>query len=343
MAVHEAAVTNAPASNMHLRRRWRDYRMELCAAGALLIVIAVFTALNPSVFLTGSNFATILQNTSVAGVLTAGLAVSLVAGQFDLSIGVTLALAGLVVAKLLNLGVPWWLAVSAAVLVGCMVGLVNGVVTVRGGVPSIMATLGMSSVITGVLIAATNGSYIEIIPQGFPKFGRSALLGVPTTAIVMIVLCVGGAIVMRYVTAGRNLQAAGRNPMAARLAGLNVSGLVMSALIVTGMFAAIAGVLLAATLSSGQPEVGPGYVLPAFAGAFLGAAAHRTGTFTFIGSLYGAFLLTTVTNGLVVANAASWISSVVAGLVLIGALLISRIARTRDQDRRAKADNPRSG
>jgi ribose transport system permease protein len=87
--------------------------------------------------------------------------------------------------------------------------------------------------------------------------------------------------------------------------------------------------LLAANLSGGHPEVGPGYVLPAFAAAFLGAAAHRTGTFTFVGGLYGAILLTSVTNGLVLANAAAWTANVVTGLVLVGAVMLSRLARRR--------------
>jgi ribose transport system permease protein len=163
--------------------------------------------------------------------------------------------------------------------------------------------------------------------RGLPTFGRSSVGGTPDIAIVMLVLCLLGALTMRYTAAGRNLQAVGRNPEAGRLAGINVGGYVVSSLICTAAFVAIAGVLLAANLSGGHPEVGPGYVLPAFAAAFLGAAAHRSGTFTFLGGLYGAILLTAVTNGLVISNAADWTTNVVTGLVLIGAVVLSRVAR----------------
>src|SRR6266545_859202 len=245
----------------------RDHAMEVSGAVALVAVLALFSVLRPDVFPTSANLSVVLSNTSVAGVLAIGLSVSLVAGQFDLSIGAVLAITGVLVASLLNHGVPWPIAVLAAIALGAGIGLVSGLLTVRGEVLSIVATLAM-----------------------------------------------------RYTTAGRNLQAVGRNPEAARLAGLNVGGYVLASLMVTSAFAGVAGVLLAAHLGGGHPEVGPGYVLPAFAAAFFGAAAHRTGTFTFLGGLYGAFLLTSVTNGLVIANAADWTANVVTGLVLLGAV-----------------------
>jgi ribose transport system permease protein len=305
----------------------RDHMMELSGAAAMVACLALFELLRPSVFLSSSNISVILSNASVAAVLAVGVSVSLVAGQFDLSIGEVLALSGIVVAKLINVGAPWWVAILGAILVSALVGAINGLLTVRGGVPSIVATLGMQSVILGVLTWTTNDAYIQILPQGLPKFGRGSVAGIPDIAIVMLVLCLLGALALRYTTAGRNLQAVGRNPEAARLAGINVGGYVVSSLICTAVFAGIAGVLLAANLSGGHPEVGPGYVLPAFAAAFLGAAAHRTGTFTFIGGLYGAVLLTAVTNGLVISNAADWTANVVTGLVLIGAVVLSRVAR----------------
>lgn len=310
--------------------RWvSDHIMELSGAAAMVACLALFEILRPSVFLSSSNISVILSNASVAAVMAVGVSVSLVAGQFDLSVGETLALSGVIVAKLIDVGAPWWVAILAAIGAGVLVGLINGLLTVRGGVPSIVATLGMQSVILGVLTWATNDAYIQILPQGLPKFGRGSVAGVPDIAIVMLVLCILGALALRYTTAGRNLQAVGRNPEAARLAGINVGRYIVSSLLCTGAFAAVAGVLLAANLSGGHPEVGPGYVLPAFAAAFLGAAAHRTGTFTFLGGLYGAILLTAVTNGLVVANAADWTANLVTGLVLIGAVVLSRIARRR--------------
>jgi ribose transport system permease protein len=330
MATNELSHSPEPLAPSDQTTKWlRDHMMELSGAVALTACLALFEILRPSVFLTSGNLSVILSNTSVAAVMAVGVSVSLVAGQFDLSIGAVLALSGVVVAKLINVGAPWWIATVATVLLAALVGGINGVLVVRGGVPSIVATLGMQSVILGVLTWATNDAYIQILPQGLPRFGRASLAGVPDIAIVMFVLCLLGALALRYTTAGRNLQAVGRNPEAARLAGISVGGYTVSSLVCTAAFAGIAGVLLAANLSGGHPEVGPGYVLPAFAAAFLGAAAHRTGTFTFLGGLYGAFLLTAVTNGLVVANAADWTANVVAGLVLIGAVVLSRIARRR--------------
>jgi ribose transport system permease protein len=328
-AVSEATPASPTAPPARARRWLRDHMMECSGAVTLVLCLGFFEVLSPSTFLASSNISVILSNASVAAVLAVGVSVSLVAGQFDLSVGETLALSGVVVAKLIDVGLPWWVAVLAAIGVAAVVGVVNGLLTVRGGVPSIVATLGMQSVLLGILAWATNDAYIQILPQTFPRFGRSSILGIPAVALVMLVLCVLGAFALRYTVAGRHLQAVGRNPEAARLAGINVGGYVVSSLIVTAAFAGIAGVLLAANLSGGHPEVGPGYVLPAFAAAFLGAAAHRTGTFTFAGGLYGAILLTSVTNGLVLANAAAWTANLVTGLVLVGAVMLSRLARRR--------------
>jgi len=335
MAIDELPRSAEAAPGRGQAGSWlRDHLMETSGAAVMIACLALFEILRPSVFLSGSNISVILGNASVAAVMAVGVSVSLVAGQFDLSVGETLALSGVVVAHLINAGAPWWVAILAAVLVSALVGVINGLLTVRGGVPSIVATLGMQSVILGVLIWATNDAYIQIVPQGLPKFGRSSVAGIPDIAIVMLLLCILGALALRYTTAGRNLQAVGRNPEASRLAGINVGGYIVSSLICTAVFAGIAGVLLAANLSGGHPEVGPGYVLPAFAAAFVGAAAHRTGTFTFIGGLYGAILLTAVTNGLVVVNAADWTADLVTGLVLIGAVLLSRVARRRSMGTR---------
>jgi ribose transport system permease protein len=331
MAIDEApsARDTTPRTAPAVSGWLRDHLIECSGAVALIACLALFEILRPSVFLTSSNIGVILSNASVAAVMAVGVSVSLVAGQFDLSVGETLALSGVVVAKLINVGVPWWVAILAAVLVSALVGAINGILTVRGGVPSIVATLGMQSVILGVLTWATNDAYIQILPQGLPKFGRGSVAGIPDIAIVMLILCVLGALVMRYTTAGRNLQAVGRNPEAARLAGINVGGYIVSSLISTAAFAGIAGVLLAANLSGGHPEVGPGYVLPAFAAAFLGARRTGRARSRSSGGLYGAILLTAVTNGLVISNAADWTGDVVTGLVLIGAVVLSRAARRR--------------
>jgi ribose transport system permease protein len=265
----------------------------------------------------------------VARFVAAGLSVALVAGQYDLSVGAVLGLTGVVVAEVVNTGVPWPLAILAACAAGAAVGLVNGSVVTLARVPSIVTTLGTQTILLGVISWTTGDAYVRLGSPELAEFARGSALGIPNTAWVMFGICAAGALLMRYTVAGRNMQAVGRNPDASRLAGVSVAGYTLIALVVTGVLVALAAVLLTSQLGSGHPEVSGGYLLPAFAAAFLGAAVSRTGTASFVGALYGAFMLQCVTNGLVVCNAPSWSQQVVQGSILIVAVAVSQAVRLR--------------
>lgn len=305
--------------------------LSWCARGsALIVVVLVFSALEPHVFPTAANLQVVLSQTAVAGLLAAGLSMSLTAGTFDLSFGATLALTGVVVAKLLNGGAPAPLAILLGVALAGSVGALNGLIVVRSKVPSLVVTLGTQSVLAGVVAWLASGAYVTLTPTPFSDLSRGAwLLGLPNETAVMLLVCGIGALFMRYCTAGRNLQAVGANPEASRLAGINVSGYVVGALAATGAFAGLAAMIVTAQLGAGHPEVGPGYLLPAFAASFIGASVGRGGAFSFFGAVYGALLLTTLTNGLVIVDAPDWTQSVLTGLVLIGAVALSRSLRSR--------------
>jgi ribose transport system permease protein len=196
-------------------------------------------------------------------------------------------------------------------------------------VPSLVTTLGTQTILLGIISWVTGDAYVRLSSTTMGEFARGTALGLPNTAWVMVAVCMIGALLMRYTVAGRNIQAVGRNPDASRLAGISVVGYTLVALVITGILAALAAVVLTAQLGSGHPEVSGGYLLPAFAAAFLGAAVSRTGTASFMGALYGALLLQCVTNGLVVCNAPSWSQSVVQGAILILAVAVSQAMRLR--------------
>ena len=309
--------------------RLRDRPGVVAGALVLVAVIVGFSLLRPDVFPTVDNFKVILNQTAVAAIVAAGVSVALVAGQYDLSVGAILGLTGVVAADVVNTGAPWPVAVLAACGAGALVGLANAVIVTAARVPSIVTTLGTQTILLGIISWATGDAYVRLTSPEMAKFARGTALGVPNTAWVMLGVCVVGALLMRYTVAGRNIQAVGRNPDASRLAGISVVAYTLIALVVTGILAALAAVVLTAQLGSGHPEVSGGYLLPAFAAAFLGAAVSRTGTATFAGALYGALLLQCVTNGLVVCNAPSWTQWMVQGTILILAVAVSQAMRLR--------------
>ena len=163
--------------------------------------------------------------------------------------------------------------------------------------------------------------------SSFNQIARGDWLGVPREAWIMLVLVSIGWAVSRQTIVGRNLTAVGRNPDAAHLAGIPVRRYVVGALAVTAAFAACAGILTAAKLSAGRPEVGAALLLPTFAAAFLGAAVSRDGAFNMPGAVLGALMLTTITNGLVIVSAPDWTYEVVTGVVLLLAVGLSRLVR----------------
>jgi ribose transport system permease protein len=306
---------------------WRRIAPIIGGLGALVVVVVVFCALKPDTFATSSNLKVVVSQSAVAAILAAGLSISLIAGVFDLSFTATVSLTAIVVASLINHGMPWPVAVLIALTAASAVGIVNGLLVVVARVPSLVATLGMQSVLTGIVTWATKSQYITLNPTGFESIGRSTVIGIPTETVIMVGLLLVAGLVMRHVTLGRNLQAVGRNAEASRFAGIRVNGYVVGSFVVTALFAGIAAMIVTAKLGAGHPEIGPGYLLPAFAAAFLGGAVNASGSFSIAGALYGAVLLTTLSDGLVIANAPDWSQQVVTGLVLLVAVSVSRILR----------------
>lgn len=319
----------APGAISTLSRRVRTGFASIAGVSGLLALIAVFWALEPDTFGTADNFKLIVSQASVAAILAAGLSVSLTAGAFDLSFGAVMAGGGVLVAGLLtNAGIAPVPAIVLTILAGLAFGAANGLLVAYGKLPSLIATLGTQSILAGVLVWATSSVAVGIDrDSSFNEIARGTWLGIPREAWIMLALVGLGWAVSRQTIVGRNLTAVGRNPAAAHLAGIPVRRYVVGALAVTAAFAACAGILTAAKLSAGRPEVGVALLLPTFAAAFLGAAVSRDGTFNMPGAVLGALMLTTITNGLVIVSAPDWTYEVVTGAVLLLAVGLSRLVR----------------
>lgn len=328
MSTNDATVP-VPGTSTSISRRVRSAIASIAGVSGLVALIAVFWALEPDTFGTTDNFKLIISQASVAAILAAGLSVSLTAGAFDLSFGAVMAGGGVLVAGLLtNAGVGPVPAIVLTILAGVAFGAINGLLVAYGRLPSLIATLGTQSILAGVLVWATSSVAVDIDrDSSFNQIARGDWLGVPREAWIMLVLVGVGWAVSRQTIVGRNLTAVGRNPDAAHLAGIPVRRYVVGALAVTAAFAACAGILTAAKLSAGRPEVGAALLLPTFAAAFLGAAVSRDGTFNMPGAVLGALMLTTITNGLVIISAPDWTYEVVTGAVLLLAVGLSRLVR----------------
>jgi ribose transport system permease protein len=295
---------------------------------AYIVMIAIFSALKPSVFPTAENAKNILEECAPSGIMAIGLTAVLVMNDFDLSFASMLGLgSGLLTILIVNHHVSWVLAVIIALLVAIVFGCLNGfLIAVLGG-SSFIITLAMGTVLTGVEFAFTHENDVFV---GFPKSftgiaQHNAILGINNQVWVATVIAILAWVMLEKTEIGRFMYAIGGNPEAARLAGVRVRTLRILGFVLIAMSAVVAGMLLTSLGGSYTPNPGPPYLLPAYAGVFLGAAAFRPGQFNVLGTVVGILFLETIQTGLTMLDLSTWIINVVQGTILITAMLLSRL------------------
>jgi ribose transport system permease protein len=307
---------------------------RISAVYVWIVLIVVFSVWLPDVFPTVTTWRNIASSQAVVAIVAVGLLFSLSAGAFDLSVGYAVGTLSIVVATLLRGGMNPVVAVLITLVLAAGIGVVNGIVVVGLGVDSFIATLGTSSVLQAIGIWKSGNQEIVGLPHSFTQLALAQPLGVPAGVIYLVILGIIVHSVLEHTPIGRQLYAIGGGREAARLAGVPVRAYTFGALVATALFAGIAAVLLAATVASATPDVGPEYLLPAFAAAFLGATQIRPGRVNVLGTLIATYLLATGSTGLELAGAATWVPYLFDGAALILAVALS-VAQGRYAGRRA--------
>jgi ribose transport system permease protein len=341
MSVETDPATSAPDSPARQRPATAQVVLtilERYALVAILGLLCLFFSVYHStseVFPTAANWRGILGNETVVAVAALALVLPLICNQFDLSVGSIVGITCIAsTAAVSRFHLPSVLAIVIGIAFGGLIGLVNGIIVARLGVNSLIATLGTSSLIAGMVSLYTKdqviGSEVGAVPEGFTNFGSKLWLGVPrvTFAVVLIALIV--YYVQQHTPYGRYLASVGASPTSARLVGLRVDNLILSSFVASGLLAGVGGVLLLCRAGTANPQVGPGYTLAALSAAFLGATTIRPGRFNVLGTLIGVLFVAVSVNGLVLAGSADWVEPTFDGAALIIAVSISLfIARRR--------------
>jgi ribose transport system permease protein len=311
-------------------RGWRSYlRHDLSTWGpvfAFVLVVVVFGALKPDLFLTRDNIFAVLNDNAVLAVLTCGLTVVLLCGEFDLSIAATMTLTGALSAGFVAQdGLSTSTSVFVVLLIGAAIGWINGALIVYFRIHALIATLAVGSILQGFTFYYTNGEVIyEGIPGEFIELGRASVGRI--TAPIFYMAVVGFVLwaMLRYTPPGRYMHAIGGNRDAARMSGIRVNRYVIMAFVISGLCAALAGVVQTARNGSAEPTSGASFLLPAFAAAFLGAATLRRGEFHIVGSLIGVYLIAFATSGFFILGAPFYTQDFLSGGLLIAATAASR-------------------
>lgn len=300
---------------------------------AFALLVLVFGVLRPEIFFSSGNLFSILNDQAVLVILTSGLTVVLLTGEFDLSVASALTFTGALSAGLVaEQGLPVPLAVPAVILVGALIGLVNGVLVTQLRVAALIATLGTGVILDGLTLWYTNGETVIFKSLGNPfiALGRTSLgeVQLPVVYAAVVTMLLWG--MLKYTPAGRYMHAIGGNRDATRLSGIRVERYVILAFVISGMTAAIAGIAHTARAGSATPSAGVTFLLPAFAAAFLGSATLRRGEFHIWGTVIGVYLIATGTAGFVILGAPFFTRQLFSGFVLIAATAGSRfLARKR--------------
>jgi ribose transport system permease protein len=281
--------------------------------GLVVLCIALFIA-TPD-FLTGRNLLNIGIQVSTVAVLAFGVTFVIVAGGIDLSVGSVAALSAMVSAWFFaTAGLPGWLALVGGLVAGLVTGVVNGLASAYGKLPSFIATLAMLSVARGLTLVLSDGKPVPTSPQ--VSFLGGDIGPVPVPIIVLVVAALIASFILNRTVIGRSMYAVGGNAEAARLSGLPVKRIVVVVFGLSGLFAALAGLLLAGRLDSAQPQAASGYELDAIASVVIGGASLAGGVGRISGTFIGALVLVVIRNGLNLLNVSSFWQQVVIGLVI---------------------------
>jgi ribose transport system permease protein len=327
--------TAAPLAVSAIDRRGSALRtglMLLSRYGTLVglaAMIAIFTIRAPSVFFDITNFTNILQQGSLTAIIAAGLTMTLVVGEFDLSIGYAASFAGVLVVGFMALqGMPETVAILLMLLIGMTIGTINGIFVTKVRINAVIATLGVGTILVGLSFAYSPFPIVVGIPPTFSDLALARpVFGIPNSIIVMVVVLAILWVVLNKTNLGYKMQAVGGNIEAARLSGVNVDRVKIFAFATAGTCAALTGILLSSLLGSGTSAAADGYLLDAFAAVFLGSATLRDGEFHILGTFVGVLIIAVGFNGLSIFGAPSWAQQVFNGGILIFAVGLSTLSR----------------
>ncbi len=307
---------------------------EAYALLGLTVGLMIFFSLLPATsetFPTTANLQATLGNQSVLAIVALAALIPLVAQSYDFSVGATMGLASIFAASAMSSGWSIPVALVVVLAIGLVVGVVNGLLVTRAGVSSVVVTLGTATIIEGVIAWKSGGqSIVDGIPSGLTSFGSESFLQLPLLVYIALLAAAAVYFLLSHTAYGRYIQAVGSNANAARLVGLDVRRITLSTFVLAGVLAGAAGLLQVARSGAGNPQIGPGFTLPAIAVAFLSIAAIKPGRFNPWGMMVAILFLATLNSGLNLAGVNSYVNDFANGLALIvGVALAGVFGRRR--------------
>jgi len=294
-----------------------------------ILLLLIFTVIRPDVFPSGRNLKNVVEQVATLAIVASGVTVVMVTGDFDLSVGAIASLVGIVTAMLMKAGVNTPLSILLALLLGTGAGLINGVLISYGGLSAFVGTLATMTAFSGIALLISGGTTIFGLPENFRFLGQGSLGIIPFSVLIMAAALFSVYILLEQTIYGRRLYAIGGNSEASYFSGINTKKVRLLAFGISGFFAAIGGIVLTSRLYSAHPQAGSPFMLNAAAAVFLGMTAFREGEANLLGTLLGVLIMGVMGNGLNIMGINTYVQSILTGIIIILAVLISSLAKKK--------------
>jgi ribose transport system permease protein len=306
------------------------------------IVYAIFVQMVNPIFFSLSNINNLLRQTGFVFISGIGMTLVLIAAGIDLSVGSVLALACVTGGIfMVEAGLPIWLAIALALLIGALIGLINGTIIVFFKTPPMIMTLGMMFMARGLVYITTKGLPIYPMPKAFQMIEQNTILKLPTIVWLCIVLCVVFHIMLTRTTFGRAIYAVGGNAAAAKLSGISISRITILVYTICGFTAALTGIMMGSRLGSAQPSAGTGQEMIVIAACIVGGTSTFGGRGTILGTAIGAFFMNMLTNSMTLMRVDIYYQNLVVGAVLVFAVILDQY--TRESSRTGRTPKKQAG
>lgn len=295
---------------------------------ALAFILLVFSLIRPASFCTLTNFINITRQISLLVMISLGATLVMSVNEFDLSVGSMASLGGVMAALLAVKGLSMVACFALPILVSVVIGALNGWIVARFRVLSFITTLGMSTVLSGIIYRLSGGATIfEGIPKSFSALGTTKFGRIPLLSILMVVFVAVFYFLMQHMTLGRKLYAIGGNEETARIAGIRVKRYKTIAFALCGAMACVTGMLIASRVGSANTTAGDGYFLQSYAAVFIGCTVSRKGVPNVLGTLVGAAILGVLANGLTMLQMPTYMQDIITGAIIVLAVIAQKLGR----------------
>ena len=292
---------------------------------ALAVIVAAFSIIRPDKFCTLTNFINITRQISLLVMISLGATLVMSVNEFDLSVGSMASLGGIIAALLAVKGLPMVVCFLVPVVLSFFIGLLNGWVVARFRVMSFITTLGMSTILSGVIYRLSGGATVfEGSPKSFSFLGAAKLGRIPLLSILMVVFVALFFFLLEHTTLGRKFYAIGGNEETAKIAGIRVKKYKTIAFALCAVMACVTGMLIASRVGSANTTAGDGYFLQAYAAVFIGCTVSRKGIPNAVGTLVGAAILGILANGLTILQMPSYMQNIIIGGIIILAVIVQK-------------------